>query len=142
MCISPPPPQKQCRKKDKILSITCNIVLRPENASEFIWEHMTFLNFLGEDPRLFIPPPKPKFWDPLMATYLLFYFKKLYPAPGVPEAFKGRGGKSHERGIQGGGSESPRLRERGILPCSAIFFVVVKISMIKTSKIWCTLAPG
>ena len=36
-CASPPPPpQKQCRKKDKILSITCNIVLRPENASEFI----------------------------------------------------------------------------------------------------------
>ena len=46
---------------------------------------------------------------------------------GVPEAFKGRGGESREWGIQGGGSESPQSRERGILPCSAIFFLLLLI---------------
>ena len=61
---------------------------------------------------------------------------------GVPEAFKGRGGELREKGIQGGGSGSPQSRERSILPCSAIFVVVVNISIIKTSKIWSTLAPG
>ena len=63
------------------------------------------------------------------------------PDSRVPEVFKGREGKSRERGTQGGGSESPQSRERGILPYSTIFFGFVDISTIKTSKIRSLLPP-
>ena len=87
-------------------------------------------------------PSAPPFQVPLLSSPLKEHASLIVMLSGVPEAFKGRGGELREKGIQGGGSGSPQSRERSILPCSAIFVVVVNISIIKTSKNWCTLALG